>query len=369
MQAIVDSILLSEVQLKLGIGKHLILLANVIANDEQRSSLRGAWPSHRDPRCAAAHRQLFVGSCMTYAGGNVVEFSTDQHNAFARAQALFNEAKGRTNGGAALTPRLFRLSPNMLLAEPPAAALLASPQSPQDSAEARSLEAERALLAELEAEALVRAATSRRRRNSKQRDAGAASSGERRAETEAAPSAQDDPCLVSETADGPVLRQKQHLGRACMQALHTDPSLGTTRDVGPLSSDRRCRSAERFAINNALESPPYAQEPALAPQPLLPLGDPSADPTSALAEVHGVDQRWEKRKKPNKKTGKNAVSQPTKSGGLGGVGRAESCEGAAAVTTLRKTSPSPQLVEASEMRSRIQRAIEARHLLIATLLH
>jgi hypothetical protein len=63
------------------------------------------------------------------------------------------------------------------------------------------------------------------------------------------------------------------------------------------------------------------------------------------------------------------VFQPTKSGGLDGAGRAESCEGAAAVTTVRKSSPSPQFVEASEMRSRIQRAIEARHLLIATLFH
>ena len=42
-RGILDMIHLSEVQLKLGIGKHLVLLANIIANDEQRSSfMRGA---------------------------------------------------------------------------------------------------------------------------------------------------------------------------------------------------------------------------------------------------------------------------------------------------------------------------------------
>ena len=227
--------------------------------------------------------------------------------------------------GAAVTPRLYRLSPSMLLADLPklATALL---QLPGDSAEARSLEAERALLAELEAEALVQP---RRRRKSKHSGAfGNAPAGQLTADFEAPSNAQqaeqteDSPCvrLASETSDEP--RQGEQSGGACIQALHTRAALDTTSIVGPSPADMECRPAE--PLGGAASSTDRSEPQSF----LLPPLDPSAAYPSSWAEA--------------------TQAQPT-----------ASCVGSAAVASMQN-GPLQNMVDVAEMQSRIQRAIEAR---------
>ena len=215
----------------------------------------------------------------------------------------------------------------MLLADLPklATELL---QPPGDSAEARSLEAERALLAELEAEAL---AQPRRRRKSKHSGAfGGAAAGQLSADIEAPSNAQQTEQtenlprvrLASETSDEPCLWRGEQSGGACMQALHTQAALDTTSIVGPSPADIECRPAKPLgAASRADRSEPQSF--------LLPSLDPSATYPSSWAEA--------------------TQTQPT-----------AWCVGSAAVASMQN-GPLQNMVDVAEMQSRIQRAIEARH--------